>query len=256
MKIDLSYMHNLRDIGGMKTIDNKTIKSGYLFRSGHLRKVSKKDINIINDLHLDNIIDFRNPIEFEQKADYRFDRVTYYNFSAMKETEKDLMRYKSGDSNMLALLDKEKGGKIHMIKTYENFAKTTEAISAYQNFFKILTEKRCRTLWHCSQGKDRAGIAAYLLELALGVSEEDARCDYLLTNEAMELKIIELTPFALRAHQGDESCLPILEEVFQAKEEYLDAFIASAVSESGSVMNFITDTLKVDIEKLRSFYLE
>ena len=46
--------------------------------------------------------------------------------------------------------------------------------------------------FHCSQGKDRAGLAAYFLEIALGVSKEDALNDYFLTNEAMEIRIKNL----------------------------------------------------------------
>ena len=38
-------------------------------------------------------------------------------------------------------------------------------------------------LFHCSAGKDRTGIAAILILLALGVDEETAMYDYMLTNE-------------------------------------------------------------------------
>ena len=38
-------------------------------------------------------------------------------------------------------------------------------------------------LFHCSAGKDRTGIAAILILLALGVDEETAIYDYMLTNE-------------------------------------------------------------------------
>ena len=37
-------------------------------------------------------------------------------------------------------------------------------------------------LFHCFTGKDRTGIAAMLVLLALGVSREDAIADYMLTN--------------------------------------------------------------------------
>ena len=37
-------------------------------------------------------------------------------------------------------------------------------------------------LFHCSCGKDRTGIGAMLILLALGVSRADALADYMLTN--------------------------------------------------------------------------
>ncbi|UKI49286.1 MAG: tyrosine-protein phosphatase [Clostridium sp.] len=47
-------------------------------------------------------------------------------------------------------------------------------------------------LWHCSAGKDRAGIATMYVLLALGVEKEEIINNYLKTNEYLidENKII------------------------------------------------------------------
>ena len=53
---------------------------------------------------------------------------------------------------------------------------------AYHELFRLLEEHRVPLLFHCTCGKDRTGIAAMLVLLALGVSREDAIADYMLTN--------------------------------------------------------------------------
>lgn len=53
---------------------------------------------------------------------------------------------------------------------------------AYHALFALLEGRRVPVLFHCSCGKDRTGIGAMLIPLALGVSRADALADYMLTN--------------------------------------------------------------------------
>jgi protein-tyrosine phosphatase len=56
-------------------------------------------------------------------------------------------------------------------------------IEAYSRFLQILLDAHeGATLWHCTQGKDRTGIAAILVEHVLGVPQEYIMSDYLATN--------------------------------------------------------------------------
>ena len=132
---------------------------------------------------------------------------------------------------------------------------TPEGINSYKEFFKVILNEPGAILWHCSQGKDRAGMAAFLLEYALGVSLKDCIEDYLLTNVAMEKKINELTPIVLKMSNNDYSLLPILKDVFEAKVEYLQAAIKIINDNYQSLDNFIVNILNVDINKLKEKYL-
>ena len=53
---------------------------------------------------------------------------------------------------------------------------------AYKELFRALEAGETPVLFHCSAGKDRTGVAAMLILLALGVSRADALADYMLTN--------------------------------------------------------------------------
>ena len=134
---------------------------------------------------------------------------------------------------------------------------TDEGVNAFIGFFKTLMENEDGAiLWHCSQGKDRAGMAAYLLEYALGVNEKDRIDDYMLTNVAMEKKIKQLTPIVLKESKGDYSLLPALKEVFSSDMDYLNTAINSINEAYGSIDNLLVDVLKVDIKLLQEKYLE
>ena len=59
-------------------------------------------------------------------------------------------------------------------------------------------------MFHCTAGKDRTGIAAALVLLALGVSRDVVQADYLLTNElgARPGVVESATPLEARACCG------------------------------------------------------
>ena len=255
--IKLTYTFNTRDLGGMKTSDGKEIKENTLIRSGVLKKLSNEDIQLLKSHNLHIVIDFRSEEEFIHRPDVRIEGVTYLNFPALKKHNLPKKNNSNHtDSNLLQLVDKEEGGMKLMLNTYKDLVSSNEGITAYQNFFKVLIEHEGAFLWHCSQGKDRAGLAAFFLEYILGVPFDECVNDYLYTNIAMELKIKELTPFILKLSNNDESLLPILRDVFEAKNEYLNAALDTIKNNYGSLDNYIVNILKVDKEALRNKFLK
>ena len=207
--INLTYTFNTRDLGGIKTVDGKVIKDNCLIRSGVLKKLSDKDIELLKSHNLKTIIDFRSEKEFVERPDVKIDGVTYLNFPALKKN--NLPKKKENDhydSNLLQLVDKDEGGMKLLLSTYHDLVTSEEGIKAYQNFFKALLDYEGAFLWHCSQGKDRAGLAAFFLLYILGVPFEECVKDYLHTNIAMKLKIQELTPIILKMSNNDPTDRP------------------------------------------------
>lgn len=253
--IDLTYAHNLRELGGFKTKENYFIKNKILYRSSHLHKVSTNDIKILKKEKIKIIIDFRSKDEFINKSDILLNGVRYYNIPVLRKLSSK--KKKGTDSNLLKLVNKDTGGKDYMLKIYKDLASDKIAINGYKKFFKILesNERLEPILWHCSQGKDRAGLASFLLLYALGVDYFYLLDDYLYTNKAMKLKIEELTPMLLKDSNNDTSLLPNLIDVFSAKEEYLKSFLNEVKRLYGSIDNYLINILKVNIVKLKELYL-
>ena len=126
----------------------------------------------------------------------------------------------------------------------------------YENFNDFKSKNDGVFYFHCSQGKDRAGLAAYILEIALGVSPEEARKDYLLTNEAMKIRVQMHIEELCGKDFYNETYEKALYDVFSAKEEYLDHALDAVNEKYGSIEKYITDELCVDVDKLRALYLE
>ena len=253
---ELSKQKNIRDLGGLVGAEGKTIKYGRIFRGGALNKVSSEDIDIINSFHLTDIVDFRSKDEFVHRPDQRFENVRYHNFTTFEhEMKKEDIQH--DDGNLLWFMNKGDTGFYHLQKTYKELVDTEEGQEAYRNLFKIIMgENNPIVYFHCSQGKDRVGIGAYLIESALGVSLEDIKEDYLLSNVAMEKRRDALVngvkdkPFYNEKYHED------LLQVFSAKLEYLQEAIDIIETKYGGVISFLKNILNVDINRLRNMYLE
>ncbi len=255
-KIALSFQKNIRDLGGLSAYNGLKVKSGLIYRGGFLGRVSEEDVKIIDSLHLTDIIDFRGSYEFEHRHDYPFEGVTFHNIPTMREDVKK-EKSKSEDSNLLWFIDEGVSGFEHMYNLYPDLLLSDVAIDALKKFLGILIDNPGHVFYfHCSQGKDRAGLVAYVLEIALGVSEEDAREDYLLSNEAMKVRIqYHLDELKDKPFFNDEY-VKSLKDVFSAKEEYLDHALDEINKRYGSMENYITKVLSIDVEKLRALYLQ
>lgn len=255
---ELSHQKNIRDLGGLVGYKGMKVKPGRLFRGGYFSKVDEEDLKIIRSFHLTDIVDFRGEREFKERPDPKLEGVVLHNFSALIENiDKNDVKLVKEDANLLWFVGKDKTGKQHMIETYTQTVLSDIGKNAYKKFFKLLCDRDDRVVYfHCSQGKDRAGLAAFYLEIALGVSLEDAKKDYLLTNVAMEERIKKLTKIVENQPFYNEKYQKSLVDVFSAREEYLDTAIKTINEKYGSVLDYIVNQLEVDIDRLRKIYLE
>lgn len=254
--IELSKQKNIRDLGGLVGHNGKTIKYGRLFRGGAIDKVNDEDIKILKSMHLTDVVDFRSKDEFVHHPDYRFEGVKYYNFTTFEHEHKkeDIVH---DDGNLLWFMNRGDTGFKHLIRTYKELVDTDEGQKAFANLFKVIMSGDDKVVYyHCSQGKDRVGVASYLIESALGVSEEDKIKDYLLSNVAMEkrrdalIEGVKNRPFYNEQYKKD------LLEVFSARIEYLQEAIDLINSKYNGVESYLKNILKVDIDKFREMFLE
>lgn len=255
-KYPLSFQKNIRDIGGLLGYQDKKIKYGKFYRGGALVKLTDEDIDIIKSFNLTDIVDFRSSDEYISRPDYRLNGVTYHNYPVLPENPGIETIAKKEDGNLIWFVEKGYSGYEHLKKMYHHLILTEEGIAAYKNFFKIIMQEDKVIYFHCSQGKDRAGFAAYLIEIALGVSDDVAINDYLLSNEAMAIRVEFLLDKIKEETYFDEKYKESLINVFSAKLDYLNETIKSMKEHYGGTIEFIQNVLEVDIDKLREMYLE
>ena len=254
-KIILSRQKNIRDIGGLEGFEGKHIKYGHFYRGGALHKVDEDDIEILKSLHLTDVVDFRGEEEFENAPDIKLEGVRYHNLAAIEERIAKEDR-NDEDGNLIWFVRAGVSGFDHMKNQYRNLINDKKSQDAYREFFRVLMQEDARVYFHCSQGKDRAGLAAFFIEVGLGVHFPDIEHDYLLSNVAMQEKMERLI-FGVKSKSFyNKDYHQSLLDVFAAKLEYLYAAIEELDTKYGGPIKYMEDVLNVDIDKFRKMYLE
>ena len=130
---------------------------------------------------------------------------------------------------------------------------------AYTSFLEVLLEGDGGAyLWHCSEGKDRAGLGAVIVERALGVPEAYVRADYLATNLFVRNRaegIVDAISKKLGLMKGLDADI---DSLFYAYNDYYDCAMAAVNANYGSFDAYLAEALDFGPEKrqaLRAKYL-
>ena len=241
-------IENVRDLGGLLRLDGAKTRGGLLLRAGRLNHATDADIRRLADMGLAAVIDFRDADEVRRAPDREVPGAVYYNMAALPNL-KDTFRPVDDPTYTAAEVHTD------FRRVYRYLAQSNEAQEAYAAFFRILLASEGRpVLWHCTQGKDRTGVAALLLLTALGIDDAAICRDYMLTNEFTQAT---LDRFA--AMEDPPFAPDIAREIFLVFEDNLKLYRNCLELEYGSVMNYLELVLGVgpdEIETLERYYLE
>ncbi len=254
-------LHNTRDLGGMLTADGRKIRSGKLIRSGRLSDLSDNDREELAGI-LDIVVDFRDEAERLEHPDTELEGVTYIHLPLLEELAAGVTRDERSEHEMLAKTVNSPENAMKMIcNIYSGFVMREYVVSQYRKFLQILLENHDKAvLWHCSGGKDRAGIGAALVEEILGVSRKDVIADYMETNDyiskGMDLMMQDVTQ---KVPEGTKVSREALEYLYFAKQEYIDTYYQAVEQSYGDFLTFLSEGMQLtegDISRLREMYLE
>lgn len=187
-EIALEGAVNFRELGGYPVADGRRVKYGLLYRGGNLDALqSPADRAVLESWHLAEILDLRSEGECSKHPDPQVVGARYQRVCAMRMADGTEMDFSSSGIERLAAekaaFEKAAGHPVHDYDWFSVlYRQMPFANPAYQELFSLLEQRRGPLLFHCTCGKDRTGIAAMLILLALGASRETAIADYLLTN--------------------------------------------------------------------------
>ncbi len=264
--IELDGVANARQLGGYVCADGRKIKDGVLLRSAALSTLTDEGAKTLSEkYHLKYIFDFRMESERAAQPDKEVEGAENLSLpvfgSALYDEEtmaamKEAMQ--TGDPEQTYItLAKHKG----LSTIYSKMLVTDEGKKAYSEFFdKLLTVGDGEAvLWHCTQGKDRAGMAAVLLLYALGADEETIMQDYLLTNDSYKDLIAESEAKAKELGLNEDETKEFTGTAAAVYEDFLNLAVDSVKTEYGSVENYLKDGLGLteeDIKTLQDKFLE
>ena len=113
-------------------------------------------------------------------------------------------------------------------------------------------------LWHCSAGKDRAGLAAALTLLSLGVPQDVIIEDYLLTGVYLKPEI-DAAAAALAPKLPGTDTADLADCLLGVRKSYIETLFATIQKEGGDIPTFLERAFGLDEEKrlrLQSLYTE
>ena len=158
-KIEFEKLLNTRDLGGMNAAGGKKILPGKLIRSGHLGFASAGDLEKLSGL-IELAVDFRTEKECAERPEPAIPGVRYCHIPILDTRTKGVTRdedsYEEVRKNML---DEAELSRRYMCRVYEDFAVNDHCVSRYEEFIRLLLEKRERAvLWHCSASAMRISV--------------------------------------------------------------------------------------------------
>lgn len=175
-------IRNFRDVSGYQNEYGEVMKSNMIFRGASLDAISFDDAKYMEEqLGIKYILDYRDEQEAGLAKDITFPSAKYIRIGALQLQEHKDNGFDFG--SMLA--GKMTPDKLKFLIQYIQEGYRTMAFDnpAYHQLFELLLKDDGHVYFHCSAGKDRTGVSAFLIMIALGMSEEDAIDEYLLSNE-------------------------------------------------------------------------
>lgn len=214
----------IQDFGGILLGGGGKIRSGLLYRSGDLYRISRRDLARVKQLRIQRVIDLRqHEVTLTRPDQYAAPIVTELAVR-LGEFEKLTLR--------AALRREVDWSRFDIHGLYVLILERNKDL--IRDFLNILVEGPHPALLHCTAGKDRTGVFGAVLLLALQASRERVRQWYF----SIEPHLKKNTPrwarlLARFSKVPDESLLlngPALENLFSHIDEcyggiggYLDA---------------------------------
>lgn len=246
---------NFRDLGGYPTVEGRKTKWNRLYRSGHLAKATRQDLQALSQLGIHTLVDFRSDQERERKPDLLppGDKIRVVSLPIQEEGQPPL-------APEIRKLVKERKLKGHdpsekMREMYRQLA--ADFPDAYRQFFQALLDAAGRpVLWHCSAGKDRAGFAAALTLKLLGVDDQVVMQDYLLSREHTHFNRRQILTVGLMRGPRAARFVNRMNDVDQS---WLKTAYQTVDQTWGDFNQYVKKALGLsfgDINQLREYYLE
>jgi len=228
-RIELEGITNFRDLGGYETESGGTVKWRTIFRSDTLSSLTDADMATVCGLGLNTAIDLRYADE-RQREPSRFlehDQVEVLGLGLDERPTASFL------DSFEPSADAAESAYTYLKENYGNYPFLYA--HAYREMFRRLAEGE-KVVVHCTAGKDRAGTAAAMVLMALGVPRETVFEDYMLTNSYWDR--------GGREKPGMDA--ETVASIFSARTEYLEAAFSAIEGRYGTVRTYLKEHIGLD----------
>lgn len=260
-QIGITSAHNARQLGGYR-IGNKRVKADLLLRSARLSELSVEDSTLLADKYkVQRIYDFRGEKEILAAPDVIPGGASHRALSLAftKEESSSKFDIKTGNERdivkMLLMYAEHPAVQNMCTNMYDVILFEESSQEVYRQFFAdllTLDPADGAILWHCTQGKDRAGCASAMLLAALGAERDLIVADFTLSKHYYDPKIS-------RIETTTEEQATALSTLISANPAIFEATLDKVEARYGSLRGYLTECIGVTpemMETLRERYLE
>ena len=256
--IGITGAHNSRQLGGYQ-IGNKKIKNDLLLRTAAISGLTEADSVLLADKYrVQRIYDFRGKNEAMTSPDVIPGNAGYLSLSISFDVSENVSEKKQSQEEMIMMLLQNADNPLvqdmcdHM---YDKIFFDEASQDVYRRFFADLVSldpEDGAVLWHCTQGKDRAGSASAMLLVALGADRDLIMADFTLSKEYYD-------PFVYKIPVNNDTQSKVLNTLISANPVIFEQTLDKVDAKYGSLRNYLTECLGVTpemMETLRDRYLE
>ena len=170
--------NNFRELGGYRADEGKTVKWGQIYRGFPTgRLTTEADRARLDGLGLRLILDLRSGAEAAKLPDYVPDGARLVQICGLRDATGQEIDFSPNDIQRLV-----QSAPAGTNLTQLMYRQMLTGNKAFKELFRALEAGETPILFHCTSGKDRTGVAAMLILLALGASDETICADYARTN--------------------------------------------------------------------------
>ena len=256
--IGITGAHNSRQLGGYQ-IGNKKIKNDLLLRTAAISGLTEADSVLLADKYrVQRIYDFRGKNEAMTSPDVIPGNAGYLSLSISFDVSENVSEKKQSQEEMIMMLLQNADNPLvqdmcdHM---YDKIFFDEASQDVYRRFFADLVSldpEDGAVLWHCTQGKDRAGSASAMLLAALGADRDLIMADFTLSKNYYD-------PFVAKIPVKNDTQSKVVNTLISANPVIFEQTLDKVDAKYGSLRNYLTECLGVTPEMmgtLRDRFLE
>ena len=245
--ISIESVSNFRDV----SVGSK-MKKNLLFRCAKLSTLNDQDICVLENLNPHAIIDFRDPKEIKKAPDNLSAKLLkkYINLPISASTLSRMAAQKEIDGDSVESYEKV------MEDSYRMYINNHKMV--WTKFFEILLKsKKLPIIFHCSAGKDRTGIASFMIQSIFKNPMDLIFENYLISNDLLTIKAATAEQSTNSSNQDSLVTKNMLSTLGKVQQSYLNAAIDEIDKKYSSLENYFISQLGLkvnDIQKLEQIF--
>jgi protein-tyrosine phosphatase len=210
--IDLDGADNVRDLGGLPTVDGRTVRPHRLIRADNLQSLSDRDVRrLVDELEIRAVADLRSTVEIDSEGPGPITEeplVEIHQLSLFPEAghNTDATAADDDDDSPVVLPWQNRDDEISSEERKRGAAGIylrylLDRADSIIDTLRLIARTDGATIVHCAAGKDRTGVIVALALEEIGVERDAIVADYALSADRIGDVLARLA--SRRTYAGD-----------------------------------------------------